>query len=103
MTPSRHTALEGPARAWSIAALALVCVVLGSVLLYRPGPSRPHARHAEPVPQEEPALTPEQRRAMYRAWPMFEGWPLPQLPPTESQRPEDTRRPEAPSRPPPPR
>ncbi|MCP3103004.1 hypothetical protein LZ198_29405 [Myxococcus sp. K15C18031901] len=96
-TTTRRPTLEGPARTWSIAALLLMCVVLGSVLLYRPGPSVPHDRRApshparaEPreAPGERP-LSPEERRSMYRAWPMFEGWPLPQPPAGEQQPPDE--------------
>ncbi|QDE86834.1 hypothetical protein [Myxococcus xanthus] len=87
--------LHGPARAWSIVLMGLLCMVLSVVLLHRPPPEGP----AVTPPPARP-LTPEERRAMYRAWPLFEGWPLPQLPPEtpvpgdEAPPPGDARRPD---------
>ncbi len=68
--------LHGPARAWSIVLMSLLCGVLSAILLHRPPPSVP-----KPPPRSERPLSSEERRSMYRMWPMFQGWPLPQLPP----------------------
>ncbi|WP_371823436.1 hypothetical protein [Myxococcus sp. CA056] len=85
--------LRGPARAWSIVAMSLLCIVLGTVLLREPMPAAPrNAPRVEEPTEAPPPLTPEERRSMYRAWPMFEGWPLPQLPAGDLE-------PEQPSRP----
>lgn len=71
---------EGPARVWSIIGMSLLCAVLTVVLLRHPGPPAPQPPAIQEEPPSAEPLTPEQRRAMYRAWPLFEGWPLPQLP-----------------------
>lgn len=61
--------------------MSLLCGVLGTVLLRQPSPPAPRAAPRVEAPTEAShPLTPEERRSMYRAWPMFEGWPLPQLP-----------------------
>nr|WP_255203734.1 hypothetical protein [Myxococcus sp. AM011] len=61
--------------------MSLLCAVLGAVLLRQPVPPVPRGTPRVEAPtEEERPLTPEERRSMYRAWPMFEGWPLPQLP-----------------------
>ncbi|WP_426756067.1 hypothetical protein [Myxococcus sp. Y35] len=60
--------------------MSLLCLVLSVFLLRRPPPVPPESTSAPP----EHVPTPEERRSVYRAWPMFEGWPLPQLPPTHS-------------------
>lgn len=84
--------------------MSLLCAVLGAVLLHKPAPPVPGGA---PRDVEEPAeaprpLTPEERRSMYRAWPLFEGWPLPQLP-AGDQEPEEPPQPAPREGAPPPR
>ena len=86
--------LQGPARAWSIVLISMLCLVLSVVLLRRPPPVPP--KHPAAAAPERP-LTPEERRSMYRAWPLFEGWPLPQLPP-DAPAPRDEKPPPEPPR-----
>ncbi|QSQ28468.1 hypothetical protein JY651_41125 [Pyxidicoccus parkwayensis] len=85
---------QGPARVWSIVVMSVLCTVLTVVLLRNPAPSTPPPKPEEPAPQQP--LTDEQRRAMYRAWPLFEGWPLPQLPSGQGQGAEPGKPAEAP-------
>lgn len=73
--------LEGPARAWSIAVMALLCTVLAVVLLRHPGPKpAPAPVPSTEAPAQHPSEPQPQRPDLYRAWPMFQGWPLPQTP-----------------------
>lgn len=78
--------------------MSLLCMVLSAVLLRRPPPAHPEPSSAPP----ERPLTHEERRSMYRGWPMFGGWPLPQLPPEapapEAPPPHDEHRPDEPPR-----
>ncbi|WP_241757849.1 hypothetical protein [Myxococcus landrumensis] len=97
--------MRGPARAWSIAAMAVLCTVLAILLLRSPPPSVPAPAHPpRPEPEKPRPLTSEERRSMYRAWPLFEGWPLPQLPSDEpsSTPPPEPQKPPAPKQEPPP-
>jgi hypothetical protein len=77
---------KGPARIWSIVLMSLLCTVLTVVLLRHPGPPAPPPPPVPDEPDTSTPLTDEQRRAMYRAWPLFGGWPLPQPPAGTGQR-----------------
>lgn len=66
------------ARAWSIAALSVLCTLLSWVLLRTPptpAPGTPTREAPAPATPSEP-----QDWSSYRGWPLFQGWPLPQVP-----------------------